>query len=45
MLLEPNAFNGVLGLALTSAVLIAIPGPSIMFLIGQTIAVGRRNAL
>ncbi|AQV95744.1 lysine transporter LysE [Cupriavidus necator] len=45
MLLEPNAFNGVLGLALTSAVLIAVPGPSIMFLVGQTIAVGRRNAL
>jgi threonine/homoserine/homoserine lactone efflux protein len=39
-----GAPNGLLGLALTSAVLIAIPGPSIMFLVGQTLAVGRRNA-
>ncbi|WP_455284444.1 LysE family translocator [Cupriavidus necator] len=40
-----TALNGILGLVLTSAVLIAVPGPSIMFLIGQTITVGRRNAL
>ncbi|ULX55238.1 lysine transporter LysE [Cupriavidus taiwanensis] len=45
MPVELTAFNGVLGLVLTSAVLIAVPGPSIMFLVGQTIAVGRRNAL
>lgn len=45
MPVEPNAFSGVLGLVLASSVLIAVPGPSIMFLVGQTIAVGRRNAL
>lgn len=39
-----GALNGLLGLALTSAVLIALPGPSIMFLVGQTITVGRSNA-
>jgi threonine/homoserine/homoserine lactone efflux protein len=40
-----SALNGLLGLALTSALLIAVPGPSIMFLVGQTITVGRSNAL
>ncbi|MBV8259641.1 MAG: LysE family translocator [Paraburkholderia sp.] len=39
-----TGLNGLLGLVLTSAVLIAVPGPSIMFLIGQTITVGRSNA-
>lgn len=40
-----SALNGLPGLALTSAVLIAVPGPSIMFLVGQTLTVGRRGAL
>ena len=37
--------EGLLGLILTSAVLIAVPGPSIMFLVGQTLSVGRPSAL
>lgn len=37
--------SGVIGLTLTSAVLIAVPGPSIMFFIGQVIAAGRTDAL
>ncbi|SCK46827.1 hypothetical protein VAR608DRAFT_4606 [Variovorax sp. HW608] len=40
-----TALNGLLGLALTSALLIAVPGPSIMFLVGQTITVGRSTLL
>lgn len=35
----------IMALAVTSTILIVIPGPSIMFLIGQAIAVGRSNAL
>ena len=45
MPVELNTLSGVLGLARTSAVLIAVPGPSIMFLVGQTIAMGRKHAL
>lgn len=37
--------EGLIGLIVTCIVLIAIPGPSIMFLIGQTISSGRSNAL
>lgn len=40
-----GAVEGLLGLILTSAVLIAVPGPSIMFLVGQTLSVGRPSAL
>src|SRR5579871_2392852 len=37
--------TGLFGLILTCVVLIAIPGPSIMFLIGQTLSLGRGHAL
>ncbi|WP_353979341.1 LysE family translocator [Salinicola endophyticus] len=37
--------NGILGLMLTSAVLIAVPGPSVMFFIGQVMAAGRAHAV
>jgi threonine/homoserine/homoserine lactone efflux protein len=40
-----GAFDGLVGLVLTSAVLIAVPGPSILFLVGQTLSVGRQSAL
>lgn len=40
-----TALNGLLGLVLTSAVLIAVPGPSIMYLVGQTMSAGRTSAL
>lgn len=36
--------EGLLGLVITSTILIAIPGPTIMFLIGQTLSSGRRSA-
>lgn len=35
----------IAALALTAAVLIAIPGPSVIYLIGQSLAHGRRHAL
>lgn len=35
----------VVGLAITSAVLIAVPGPSVMYLVGQALARGRWHAL
>ena len=35
----------IIALTVTSTILIVIPGPSIMFLIGQVIVVGRSNAL
>lgn len=38
------SLDGLLGLVITSTVLIAIPGPTIMFLIGQTLGSGRRRA-
>lgn len=37
--------NGLIGLILTCTVIIAIPGPSIMFFIGQVMADGRKHAL
>ncbi|CDL87674.1 putative membrane protein similar to predicted rhtb family transporters [Xenorhabdus cabanillasii JM26] len=45
MLTNFSALNGLLGLLLTCAVLIAVPGPSIMFIVGQAVSVGRTNAL
>lgn len=36
--------NGLPGLIITSAVLIAVPGPSVMFFIGQVISAGRIHA-
>ncbi|MBP6563267.1 MAG: LysE family translocator, partial [Neisseriaceae bacterium] len=38
-------FSAFLGLLLTVGVLIAIPGPSVLYIIGQALAFGRRNAL
>ena len=35
----------LLGFALASAVLIAIPGPSVLFVIGRSLALGRRGGL
>jgi threonine/homoserine/homoserine lactone efflux protein len=35
----------VLGFALTSLVLIAIPGPGVLFVVGRALAYGRRTAL
>ncbi|AGK50416.1 MULTISPECIES: LysE family translocator [Burkholderia] len=40
-----TALDGLLGLIFTSAVLIAVPGPSIMFLVGQAMTTGRRSAM
>ncbi|HWX02138.1 LysE family translocator [Collimonas sp.] len=40
-----TALNGLAGLVLTSSVLIAIPGPSVMFLVGQAMSAGRNSAL
>ncbi|KVD80404.1 lysine transporter LysE [Burkholderia sp. ABCPW 14] len=40
-----TALDGLLGLVFTSAVLIAVPGPSIMFLVGQAMTAGRRSAM
>lgn len=37
--------QGILGLVITSSVLIAIPGPSILFLVGQALSAGKKNAL
>nr|WP_234034595.1 LysE family translocator [Corynebacterium antarcticum] len=37
--------SAVLALTVVSAVLIAVPGPSIVFLVGQALAVGRRPAM
>lgn len=39
-----NFLGGLLGLMLTSVVLIAIPGPSVMFFIGRVLVAGRANA-
>lgn len=36
--------SGLSGLIITSALLIAVPGPSVMFFIGQVISVGRIHA-
>lgn len=38
-------YNGLWALIITSSILIAIPGPSVMFFIGQVLTEGRRNAL
>jgi len=38
-------WGGLLGLMITSAILIAIPGPSIMFFIGQVVSGGRAFAI
>ncbi|MBU6494328.1 MAG: LysE family translocator [Burkholderiales bacterium] len=38
-------FNGIAGLLLTSLILIAIPGPSVLYILGQALARGRRAAL
>jgi threonine/homoserine/homoserine lactone efflux protein len=38
-------FPNVLAFALTSLVLIAIPGPSVLFVIGRSLALGRRGGL
>src|ERR1700754_1289658 len=35
----------LLGFALASALLIAIPGPSVLFVIGRSLALGRRGGL
>ncbi|WP_283117557.1 hypothetical protein [Corynebacterium stationis] len=32
-------------LALASIILIAVPGPSVMFVVGRALSYGRRNAL
>jgi len=45
MIGNSTALSGLPGLVLTSAVLIAIPGPSIMFLVGQAMSAGRTSAL
>lgn len=45
MELHFTAAHGVLGLVLTSAVLIAVPGPSILYLVGQALSAGRSSAL
>jgi threonine/homoserine/homoserine lactone efflux protein len=37
--------KGLTGLVITCSVLIAIPGPSIMFLVGQAVSCGRNTAL
>ncbi|CAI3119563.1 Homoserine/homoserine lactone efflux protein [Acinetobacter oleivorans] len=37
--------SGLVGLIITSSILIAIPGPSIMFFISQVLTEGRSNAL
>ncbi|WP_247712397.1 LysE family translocator [Morganella morganii] len=37
--------QGILGLIITSSVLIAIPGPGILFLVGQALSAGKKNAL
>ncbi|MEZ2121740.1 MULTISPECIES: LysE family translocator [unclassified Corynebacterium] len=37
--------SAVLALGLISGVLIAVPGPSVLFLVGQALAVGRRPAM
>src|SRR5690554_8211597 len=37
--------SGLLGLIITSSILIAVPGPSIMLFIGQVIMKGRSHAL
>lgn len=37
--------SGILGLIITSSILIAVPGPSIMLFIGQVIMKGRSHAL
>lgn len=39
------SLQGLWGLLITSTILIAIPGPTIMFLIGQTLSAGRRRAV
>jgi threonine/homoserine/homoserine lactone efflux protein len=38
-------FPNVLAFALTSLVLIAIPGPSVLFVIGRSLALGRKGGL
>ncbi|MHB0774534.1 LysE family translocator [Halomonas sp. WWR20] len=43
-MMDGHLLSGMPGLILTSAVLIATPGPSVMFLIGQVIAAGRAHA-
>nr|WP_282441212.1 LysE family translocator [Corynebacterium pygosceleis] len=40
-----TVLSAVLALTVVSAVLIAVPGPSIVFLVGQALAVGRRPAM
>ncbi|CAQ86083.1 MULTISPECIES: LysE family translocator [Photorhabdus] len=45
MFTDFTTLQGLLGLLLTSSILIAIPGPSIMFIVGQALSVGRANAL
>lgn len=37
--------QGIAGLIITSSVLIAIPGPGILFLAGQALSAGKKNAL
>jgi threonine/homoserine/homoserine lactone efflux protein len=44
MRLVPSSGN-VLAFALTSLVLIAIPGPGVLFVVGRALAYGRRTAL
>ncbi|WP_136064584.1 LysE family translocator [Modicisalibacter radicis] len=39
-----NFLSGMSGLIITSAILIAVPGPSVMFFIGQVVAAGRWHA-
>ena len=39
------ATNQVLGFAVTCLIVIAIPGPSVLFVIGRALAYGRRTAL
>ena len=35
----------VIGFAVTAFVVIAVPGPSVMFVVGRALAYGRRTAL
>lgn len=37
--------QGILGLVITSSVLIAIPGPSILFLVGQALSAGKKREM
>ena len=45
ILLGVPSFHAVLAFAVASVILVAIPGPSVLFVIGRSLSLGRRGGL